>query len=86
MTLNIKAAMWLGCILGGGTMLFFGVLNLVFPPYAEALLRVAASIYPGYHFGSGLANVIVGVAYAAVDCAIGGAIVAWLYNRLLPTA
>lgn len=84
MKLNVKAATVAGALLTGGTVLFFGVLNLIFCGYADALLRVVASIYPGYHFPSGFSGVIVGTLYGLLDGAIGGALIAWLYNMFLP--
>jgi CBS domain-containing protein len=41
---------------------------------------VCASIYPGYHPGTGMGSVATGTLYALVDGAVGGAILAWLYN------
>lgn len=84
MRLSVKAAAGAGALLTGGSVLFFGILNLIFPAYAEAFLRLVASIYPGYHYPSGFGGVIVGTIYALVDGAIGGLLVAWLYNLFLP--
>jgi hypothetical protein len=39
-------------------------------------------VYPGYHGPGGFGSVIVATLYAAVDGAVCGAIVAWLYNFL----
>ncbi len=39
-------------------------------------------LYPGYAPG-GFGSVIMGTLYALVDGAIGGAVFAWLYNRIL---
>jgi len=84
MRLNVKAAAIAGALLTGGMMLFFGILNLIFCGYADALLRLMASVYPGYHYPSGFGGVIVGTLYGLLDGAIGGVLVAWLYNLFLP--
>lgn len=82
MKLNIKAmavaigGLWAGCIL------LVGLAHLAWPGYGGALLDLAASIYPGFHPANGLGAVIVGALYALVDGAIGGAIFAWLYNKV----
>jgi len=54
------------------------------PCYAEAFLRLVASIYPGYHYPSGFGGVIVGMLYGLLDGAVAGALIAWLYNLFLP--
>jgi hypothetical protein len=58
------------------------MLNLVWPSYGREFLQLVASIYPGYHATPSFGQVIVGTLYALVDGAVGGAIFAWLYNRL----
>jgi len=69
-------------LLMGGGMLVMGLVNLVSPGYGRAAMEVIASVYPGYHAEPGIGNSIVGTLYAAVDGALGGALFAWLYNRL----
>ena len=49
--------------------------------YGQAFLQLCASIYPGYHPGTGFGSVLIGTLYALVDGAIGGAIFGGLYNR-----
>jgi hypothetical protein len=68
-------------ILWGACILFVGVANMIWPSYGQAFLQLCASIYPGYHPGTGFRSVVIGTLYALVDGAIGGAIFAWLYNR-----
>ena len=63
-------------------MLLTGLANLALPSFGLAWLRLAASIYPGYHGPAGLGSVIVVTLYGLVDGAVGGAIFAWLYNRV----
>lgn len=64
------------------SMLLVGMANLVSPDYGRAFLEVVASLYPGYHPGTGIGSVITGTLYALVDGALGGAIVAWIYYTL----
>ncbi len=75
------------------TALTFGILwavafflmalsNQVWPGYGVAFLDLMDSVYPGYAPG-GFGSVIMGSLYAVVDGAIGGAVFAWLYNRIL---
>ena len=52
------------------------------PRYGREFLELVASIYPGYKPRPKLSQVAVGTAYAVVDGAVGGALFAWLYNRL----
>ena len=64
----------------GAAILVVAVANLIWPNYGRAFLDLAASLYPGYHPGSGLASVITVTLYGLVDGAVGGALFAWLYN------
>jgi hypothetical protein len=54
----------------------------VWPTYGVAFLELMDGLYPGYAPG-GFGSVIMGSLYALVDGAIGGAVFAWLYNRIL---
>jgi hypothetical protein len=73
-----------GGVFWGGAVLAVAAANLVWPSYGIAFLELAASIYPGYHAGSGISSVVTGTLYAAVDGAVGGALFALLYNFLAP--
>lgn len=84
MKLSVKAVTYAGALLTGGAVLFFGILNLIFPGYADAFLRLVASVYPGYHYPSGLGGVIIGTLYGIVDGAVTGLLIAWLYNLFVP--
>lgn len=66
----------------GAAILIVASANLIWPSYGRAFLDLAASIYPGYHAGSGLGSVITGTLYGLVDGAIAGGVFAWLYNSL----
>ena len=61
-----------------------GLLNMVYPPYGKALLDMTASFYPGYHASGAIGDLLIGVAYALVDGAVCGAILALLYNVFTP--
>lgn len=80
MRLSVKGLTAAIAFLTGGCFLFVGLLELAFPGYGEAFLKLGASIYPGYHGPDGIGSVIVVTLYGLVDGAIGGAIVACLYN------
>jgi len=49
--------------------------------YGQDFLLALAAIYPGYDGQPGLVDSIVGGLIAFADGAIGGALIAWLYNR-----
>lgn len=84
MKLSVKAAAFAGAIMTAGTVLLTGICNLAFPPYGDAFLRVMASIYPGFQAAGSFGDVIIGTLYALVDGAVGGLILAWLYNMCVP--
>ena len=83
MRLDHKAlAVSLG-ILAGGSVLLIGLIGLAAPGYGEDVLETLAGIYPGFQETGGVGNLIVGTLYAALDGAIAGWIIAWLYNRFV---
>ena len=84
MKLHVSALALTAALLWGGVILVVGLANMIWPHYGGAFLEVMASIYPGYHPGSGIRSVITGTLYGLVDGAIGGAIFAWVYNLFLP--
>lgn len=82
MKLNIRAAAAASALVWGGAVLIVGVANVIQPRYGREFLELVASIYPGYKARPRFSQVAVGTAYAVVDGAVGGALCAWLYNRL----
>ena len=82
MKLDVKAMALTVGLVWGAAMLLAGVAYVILDGYAEAFLDVMASVYPGYHATSSFGDVIVGALYGLVDGAVGGAVIAWLYNRL----
>jgi hypothetical protein len=81
MKLDIRALSIAGAIFCGGMFFLLGVANLVWPPYGRDWLDLFASVYPGYQVTASFGAVIVLTLYAALDGAIAGAVLAWLYNR-----
>jgi len=81
MKLSQKGLAWALGLGWGGAMLVVGVGNLIFPPYGQPFLQAVASVYPGYHAVPSFLDVVVGTLYGAADGAIGGCVLAWLYNR-----
>jgi len=67
-------------LLWGGCILLLGILNSVVPPFGSSILQAISSVYPGYHASGAIGDVLVGAVYAAVDGAIAGLVLAWLYN------
>ena len=82
MKLSLKAMAFAMALLCGGCIFFFGIINLSVPSYGMEVLKLASSIYPGFHASRTFADVLVGTGYALVDGAIGGFLLAWLYNLL----
>jgi hypothetical protein len=82
MQFNIAAISIAAGLLWGACLLIVGAINLIWPSYGQAFLQLCASIYPGYHPGSGVGSVVTGTLYALVDGAIGGAVFGWLYNLI----
>jgi hypothetical protein len=82
MRLHVTAFSLTAGVIWGAAMFLVTLANLIWPNYGHAFLELAASIYPGYHPGSGIVSVISGTLYGLVDGAIGGALFAWVYNLL----
>lgn len=86
MKLDIKAMALASAILWAGCVLLVALLNLICGGYGHAFLDLLASFYPGYHAARSIGEVLLVTVYAVADGLIGGAIFAWLYNRLAKTA
>ena len=63
MQLNAPAMAVAFGIFWGACLLLVGLTNMISPSYGQALLQLCASIYPGYHPGTGLASVVIGTIY-----------------------
>lgn len=77
MRLNLKA-LALSCGILWALCLFLVTLISLVTGYADALLEVVASIYPGYSVSA--LGLILGLIYAFVDGAIAALIFGWVYN------
>lgn len=82
MKLKISAVALTTGLVWGVAVLLVGIANAIWPSYGRAFLDVVGSVYPGYHPGTGGGSVVSGTLYALLDGAVGGAVLAWLYNRI----
>jgi len=81
MKLNVRSmAIALG-LLWGCAIFLISSANLIWSGYGQAFLEVMASVYPGYTGAAGFGDVIIATLSGLLDGALGGAILAWLYNR-----
>jgi hypothetical protein len=83
MKLSLKALALAAGILWALALLMTGVVNLIWPSYGEAFLKLMASVYPGYHATRSAGDLIVGTLYALIDGAICGLFFGWLYNLVI---
>jgi hypothetical protein len=83
MRLNIKGLALAAGVLWGAAVLGVALANLIWPAYGAEFLRVMASVYPGYSGERYVRQVLIGTGYALVDGGVAGALMAWLYNRLV---
>jgi hypothetical protein len=81
MKLNVKA-LALACGLLWGGAVCFATLWLIGLGYEGTVMSQLGHFYLGYSFS--LVGAFVGLVYGFVDGAIGGALLAWLYNRFAP--
>jgi hypothetical protein len=80
MQLNLKAFAITCGVLWATIFFFVAVANQIWIGYGDAFLKVVASVYPGYHAGKSMLDLIVGVVYAVIDGIVGGFVFAWCYN------
>lgn len=85
MRLSLKSLAFACGLLGGGAILFTGLVNLASAPYGMEFLKVASSVYPGFHATRRFVDVLVGTGYGLVDGAVAGFLLGWLYNLLTPS-
>ena len=79
--LKVKSLAFASAAVWGSGVFIVGVLNMISPGYGQAFLEVVSSVYPGYKADASIFSVVIGTLYAVLDGAIGGAVLAWLYNR-----
>ncbi len=78
--LNAKAlALTLGIVWSLG-ILSISLLALLSQDYLHNISDFFASVYLGYDLSA--IGIIIGMVWAFIDAAIGGFIIAWLYNKL----
>jgi hypothetical protein len=80
--MNTKAAALTGAILWSGSVLLVSTVNLMRPRYGRKFLELISSIYPGYTARRSSKQVAIATLYAAVDGAVGGTLVAAIYNKV----
>ena len=78
--LNPKAFGLAFGILWGGGVLLMGLLALACS-WAQPFVNVLSIMYVGY--SASIVGILIGTAWGFVDAFIGGAVFAWLYNKLL---
>ena len=86
MRLSLKSLTFACGLLWGGAILFVGLVNLASPSYGTEFLKLASSVYPGYHASHKFMDVLVGTGYGLVDGAVAGLLLGWLYNLFAPSA
>jgi len=80
MKLSLKGLSIAVALLCGGCVFVVGIVNLASPSYGMEFLKVVSSIYPGFKASRTFIDVLVGTGYGIVDGAIGGFLLAWLFN------
>ena len=81
MKLSVKALAITSGLVWGGAMLTCGLVNLAARPYGRRFLELMSSVYPGFHNSRTVGDVFVGAGYGFVDGAVGGAVMAAIYNQ-----
>ena len=80
MRLSLKGITIAAGLLGGGAILFVGLINLVRPTYGANFLQAISSVYPWFHASRSFADVVIGTIDGLIDGAIAGFLFGWLYN------
>lgn len=83
MKLSVKGLAVAGAVVWAGLILLVGLGRLGLGWYGGAFLDAVASIYPGFHGATGILDLLLGTLYGLADGAIGGALIAWLYNLVV---
>lgn len=79
--INLKALALAVSLFWAFIVLTVALGNLGLPGYGQDFLETAASIYPGYRAEADILQALLVTFYAAIDGAIAGLAVGWLYNR-----
>ena len=83
MRINVIALSITAGLFWGSSIIITGLANMIWPPYGQAFLELAASLYPGYHASPAIGQIITGTVYGIVDGAIAGYLCGWIYNLVL---
>ncbi len=81
MKLDSKALAITLAVVWGVAVFLVALVNMIWPSYGLTFLDLASSIYPGFHPG-GFVSAVVGGLYAALDGAVLGVLVGWIYNKM----
>lgn len=77
--LSVKALALSMGIIWGAALIIMGIVAMLAPDYASGFVTAVGSLYVGYSATVG--GIIIGAVWGFVDAAIGGALIAWLYNK-----
>jgi hypothetical protein len=86
MKLDVKALALASAIVWGACVFLVALVNLFCGSYGQHFLEFLSSFYIGYHATRSIPELILVTVYAFLDGLIGGAVLAWLYNRMVKTA
>ena len=81
--LNVRAFAITSGLFFSGTVLCVSLLSGIAPGYGDAVLELFSSLYPFYDADGSVPDILIGAVLALLDGVVGGAIFAWLYNRLV---
>ena len=82
MKLNVVGVVVTAAFVWGILVMFVtGTVNLISGNYGLTLLKLMASLYPGYEATPSLSQVIIGTCYGILDGAFVGLVFVWIYNR-----
>ena len=82
MKISMKAVALTFALMGGGCMLFVGLINLADASYGAEFLRMMSSVYPGADTAPTIGRVLLGTVYGFFDGGIAGCLFVWLYRIL----
>jgi len=80
MRLSLRGMAIAGGLLWGSGILFVSLLHLIFPTYGVTFIQMTSSVYPWFSDSRSIGNVLIGAVDGLVDGAVGGLLLAWLYN------
>lgn len=80
MTLNVRALAFAAAIVWSAGVFLAGIFATF--GWGVAAVQAIGSFYIGY--GPTLLGAVIGAIWAFIDGFVGGAVIAWLYNRFLP--